>query len=151
MNKYVSQLYEKILVPIDGSDKSLKALKHAVGLARVHGSIITVISVIEELKLPFGAQYRLWANESHQKLIRNSLESINLEITSIKQNEPELKIDAEIIEGEPAKKIVETATLGNYDLIVMGKHGMNIIEELVMGSVTHKVINSSKIPVTVIA
>jgi nucleotide-binding universal stress UspA family protein len=144
-------MYDKILVPIDGSEKSLMALKHAVALAKIHGSVITVISVIEELKLPFGAQYSLWANESHQELIRSSLESINNEIMRIKQNEPDLKLDAEIVEGKPAKKIVDTASLGNYDLIVMGKHGMSIIEELVMGSVTQRVISSSKVPVTVIA
>jgi nucleotide-binding universal stress UspA family protein len=47
-------MYEKILVPIDDSKKSLNALKHAVELAKVHRSEITVISIINERKLPFG-------------------------------------------------------------------------------------------------
>jgi nucleotide-binding universal stress UspA family protein len=143
-------LYKKILVPIDGSEPSLKALKHAVNLAKILSSEINVISVVEELKLPFGAEYRLWANESHQELIRNSLESINKEIVSIREKDPEIKIDAEIIEGNPAKKIIQTAEKEKYDLIVIGKRGMGIIEELVLGSVTDKVVNQSKIPVTVI-
>jgi nucleotide-binding universal stress UspA family protein len=143
-------MYEKILVPVDGSEHSLNALKHAVNLAKVHNSEITVISVIEELRLPFGAQYSLWANESHQELIRTSLESINKVITAIKQKEPELLIDSEIIEGEPAKTIVKTAEMNNCSLIVMGKRGMGFIEELIMGSVTHKVVNTSKVPVTIV-
>jgi nucleotide-binding universal stress UspA family protein len=143
-------LYKKILVPIDGSEPSLKALKHAVNLAKILSSEINVISVVEELKLPFGAEYRLWANENHQELIRNSLESINKEIVSIREKDPEIKIDAEIIEGNPAKKIIQTAEKEKYDLIVIGKRGMGIVEELVLGSVTDKVVNQSKIPVTVI-
>ncbi|MFC1802444.1 universal stress protein [Thermoproteota archaeon] len=143
-------MYEKILVPVDGSEHSLNALKHAVTLAKVHNSEITVISVIEELRLPFGAQYSLWANESHQELIRTSLESINKVITAIKQKEPELLIDSEIIEGEPAKTIVKTAEMNNCSLIVMGKRGMGFIEELIMGTVTHKVVNTSKVPVTIV-
>lgn len=143
-------MYDNILVPVDGSESSLKALTHAVKLAKIHGSQLNVISVIEELKLPFGAEYRLWANESHQELIRTSLEYLNKEIISIRDNEPDLKIDAEIVEGNPSKKIIQKSEEGNYDLIVLGKKGMGIVEELVMGSVTHKVVNQSKIPVIVV-
>ena len=143
-------MYDNILVPVDGSDSSLKALTHAVKLAKIHCSQINVISVIDELKLPFGAEYRLWANESHQELIRTSLEFLNNEIISIRDNEPDLKIDAEIVEGNPTKKIIQKSEEGNYDLIVLGKKGMGIVEELVMGSVTHKVLNQSKIPVIVV-
>ena len=141
-------MYERILAPIDGSPQSLKALRHAVELAKEHGSEIMVISVVDSLKLPFGAEYSLWANESHQKLIRTTLESVNKEITKITQQEPELRIDATVIEGDPAKQILRVAE--DYDVIVMGKHGMSLLEELVMGSVTNKVVNHSKIPVIVV-
>jgi len=142
-------MYEQILAPIDGSKQSLKALKHAVELAKKHDSEIMVISVVDSLKLPFGAEYSLWANESHQELIRTTLESINKEITKITQQEPELKIDATVIEGDPAKQILKIAE--GYDVIVIGKRGMGFLEELVMGSVTNKVVNQSKIPVIVVA
>jgi nucleotide-binding universal stress UspA family protein len=144
-------LYKNILVPIDGSESSHRALIHAVNLAKIHGSEITVISVIEELKLPFGAEYRLWANESHQELIRTSLECINKEIISILEKEPDIKIDAEIIEGNPALSIIKIAEEKKHDLIIMGKTGMSFVEELVIGSVTHKVVKQSIIPVTVVA
>lgn len=144
-------MYEKILVPIDGSKPSLNALKHAVNLAKIHNSQINIISVIEELKLPFGAEYRLWANQSHQELIRTSLESINKEIVSIHENEPHIRIDSDIIEGNPGRMIIQESEKGGYDLIVMGKRGMGVVEELIMGNITLKVINKSKIPVTVVA
>lgn len=138
------------MVAIDGSETSLKALNHAVNLAKIHDSEIIVVSVVETLKLPFGAEYQLWANESHQELIRTLIESVNKEISSIREKLPDIDIDAEIIEGNPAEKILEFAGQENADLIVMGKKGTGKIEELIMGSVTQKVINRSKISVTIV-
>jgi nucleotide-binding universal stress UspA family protein len=143
-------MYKRILVAVDGSEPSLKALKHAVELAKKHKSEIIVISVVEELKLPFGAEYRLWANKSHQELIRNSIESLNEELSNIREKEPGIVIDAEIIEGKPSDKIISFSEAENVDLIVMGKKGTGLIEGLVMGSVTQKVINQSRISVIVV-
>jgi nucleotide-binding universal stress UspA family protein len=143
-------MYKRILVAVDGSEQSLKALKHAVELAKKHKSEIRVISVIEELKLPFGAEYSLWANESHQELIRNSIECLNEELSNIREKEPGIVIDAQIIEGNPADEIISFSEAENVDLIVMGKKGTGILEGLVMGSVTQKVINQSSITVIVV-
>ena len=143
-------LYKKILVPIDGSESSLKALNHAVTLAKIHKSTITVLSVIDELKLPFGAEFNLWARESHNELIRTTLESINQELVKIRKYEPEIPLDPEIKEGNPAKVIAQMATEEEYDLIIMGKKGLGIVEELVMGSVARKVVDLSEVPVTII-
>jgi nucleotide-binding universal stress UspA family protein len=143
-------MYSKILVPIDGSEPSIRALDHAVNLAKVHGSVIQIISVIDELKLPFGAQYSLWAQDSHQKLVRSSLESLNKEMVRVKDAYPEIMIDASIHEGDPANTIVRIAEEDGYDLIVIGKKGLNLIEDLVMGSVTRKVVKKSKVSVTVV-
>jgi len=144
------ELYKKILVPIDGSESSLKALNHAVTLASIHKSTITVLSVIDELKLPFGAEFNLWAQESHNELIRTTLESINQELVKIRKYEPEIPLDPEIKEGNPAKVIAQMASEEEYDLIIMGKKGLGIVEELVMGSITRKVVDLSKVPVTII-
>lgn len=143
-------MYSKILVPIDGSEPSIRALDHAVSLAQIHGSEVQIISVIDELKLPFGAQYGLWAQESHQELIRSSLESLNMEMMRVKDAYSEIMIDASIHEGAPADTIARKAKEEGYDLIVMGKKGLNLIEDLVMGSVTRKVVKISKVTVTVV-
>jgi nucleotide-binding universal stress UspA family protein len=143
-------MYSKILVPIDGSETSIRALDHALKLAKIHGSKINMISVIDELKLPFGAQFRLWATESHERLIRASLESLNNEMVRVKETNPSIEVDASIHEGDPASTIVRIAEEEGYDLIIMGKKGLNPIEDLVMGSVTRKVVKQSKVTVTVV-
>jgi nucleotide-binding universal stress UspA family protein len=143
-------MYSKILVPIDGSEPSIRALDHTVSLSQVHGSEIQIISIIDELKLPFGAQYSLWAQDSHQELLRSSLESLNKEMMRVKDAYPDIMIDASIHEGDPSETIVRLAEDGEYDLIVMGKKGLNLIEDLVMGSVTRKVVKISKVTVAVV-
>ena len=144
-------MYSKILVPIDGSDTSIRALNHAVNLAKIHDSRIDMISVIDELKLPFGAQFRLWAQESHERLTRTILESLNKEMVRVKEENPSMEIDASIHNGDPADTIIKIAEEEVYDLIVMGKKGVNLVEELVIGSVTRKVVKESKVTVTVVS
>ena len=92
----------------------------------------------------------LWANESHNELIRNTLESLNRETKKIMEQESKLDVDAEIREGVPANVIVQMALDEDYDLIVIGKRGMGVLEELVMGNVARKVVDLSKVPVTII-
>lgn len=143
-------MYKKILVGIDGSEVSLQALKQAVDLARQLGSEITVVSVINEMKMPFSAEFGLWARESHENLIRNVLESLNTAILKIREKHPEMKVEALIEEGRPAKKIVEIAETEEFDLIVIGRRGNGLAGHLIMGSVSSEVIRTSHSPVLIV-
>jgi nucleotide-binding universal stress UspA family protein len=143
-------LFDRILVGIDGSEASLQALKKAVYLARQLGSEITVISVIDEMKMPFSAEFGLWARESHENLIRNVLESLNSAIVNILDNHPKMKIEARIEEGRPAKKITEIADAEGFDLIVIGRRGIGLVDRLVMGSVSSEVVHTSRTPVLIV-
>jgi nucleotide-binding universal stress UspA family protein len=143
-------LFSKILVAIDGSEPSLKALKHAIQLATILKSQIHVISVVDELKLPFAAQHGLWAKVSHEELFRSMLEKMNKEITRIIEDRPNLKIDADLVEGKPAKKIVDFAEKEQFDLIVIGAKGYGMIEGLVVGSVSNNVVNTATKPVLIV-
>ena len=102
-------MYEKILAGVDGSEFSIQALYHAVELSLIFDSELTVISVVDDMKLPFSAEYGLWARESHDELTRKVLESLNRVMLNIKEKHPELKIEARIEKGHPAKTIVDIA------------------------------------------
>ena len=143
-------MYNKILVGIDGSEVSLQALKQAVDLARQLGSEITVVSVINEMKMPFSAEFGLWARESHENLIRKVLENLNTEILKIREKHPEMKVEALIEEGRPAKKIVEIAETEEFDLIVIGRRGNGLVDHLIIGSVSSEVIRTSHTPVLIV-
>ena len=143
-------MFDKILVGIDGSEVSLQALEQAVDLARQLGSEITVVSVINEMKMPFSAEFGLWARESHESLIRKVLESLNSAIFLIRENHPDMKVEARMEEGRPAKKITEIANTEGFDLIVIGRRDNGLVDHLVMGSVSSEVVRTSHTPVLIV-
>jgi nucleotide-binding universal stress UspA family protein len=106
--------------------------------------------VIDEMKMPFSAEYGLWARESHDNLIRKVLESLNSAILKIGENHPDVKVEARIEEGRPAKKIIEIADTEGFDLIVIGRQGNGLVDRLIMGSVSSEVVRTSHSPVLIV-
>ena len=94
-------MYKKILAGVDGSDTSMKALKHAIELAEIHDSKLHIISVLGEFKLPFASQYELWASESRDEQVSKVLEEMNSAIMSIKKEDVEIEVETRIEEGKP--------------------------------------------------
>jgi nucleotide-binding universal stress UspA family protein len=63
---------------------------------------------------------------------------------------PKLKITAKLLRGKHGKTIVSEAEEGGFDLIVIRRRGLGVLTELVLGSVSHEVVNESKISVLVV-
>ncbi len=143
-------MYERILVAVDGSDTSLLALSHAVELATVFGSELTLLSVIDKFKLPFSAEYGLGARESHERLVRSVLESLNDVTVDLGESHPDLSIDPRVEEGRPAKIIINIAEDEDFDLIVMGSQGFGLIAGWFLGSVSNEVVNSCTKPLLIV-
>jgi nucleotide-binding universal stress UspA family protein len=143
-------MFSKIMVAIDGSISSIKSLNHAASLSKSLGAQICVVTIIDELKLPFAAQYSLWAKESHEKLIQSVLEKLTKAVLDIRIRNEGLEIDFMIFEGDPAKTIIEVAEKEGFDLIVMGASGYGALDKAILGSISNKVLNSSKIPVLIV-
>lgn len=139
-------MYEKILVPTDGSEFAKKAQQHALFLAKVSGAEIIAVSVTENNfvnGLPLDDEiYQL-----NQILNERSEENLR---EFDKLNEDDLKITHVIREGSPAKIILDVAKEENVDLIVMGSSGKSGFDRFIMGSVADKVVNSAKCAVLVI-
>jgi nucleotide-binding universal stress UspA family protein len=108
------------------------------------------LTVIEEFKLPFSAEYGLWGAESHNELLRRVLESLNKASSSIATDHTGLEIDARVEEGDPAKVICEVAVNEGFNLIVIGYKGHGLVENLVLGSVSRHVADQSQVPVLIV-
>ncbi|WP_270908820.1 universal stress protein, partial [Staphylococcus saprophyticus] len=50
----------------------------------------------------------------------------------------------------PAEKVVEVANSGDYQAVILGSRGLNSLQEMVLGSVSHKVAKRSEIPVIIV-
>jgi nucleotide-binding universal stress UspA family protein len=143
-------MYRKILAGVDGSETSMKALKHAIELAEAHNSELHIISVLEEFKLPFASEYELWAHESRDEQVSKVLEEMNSAVMSIKKDDIEIDVETRIEEGKPAKVITEIAEQEDFELIVIGAKGLGRVEEFLLGSTSREVVNTSKVPVLII-
>jgi nucleotide-binding universal stress UspA family protein len=77
---------------------------------------------------------------SAEPIIRRTLDALGL---------AEERVDVEVQVGEPAEEIVDLARLDHYDLIVVGSRGFNPIKELLIGSVSNRVLHMASCPVLV--
>jgi nucleotide-binding universal stress UspA family protein len=92
-------LYNKILVAVDGSEMSIKALDYGVMFSLKFSSKLTLISVIEEFKLPFAAVYSLWSAESRNRLEKEIYEGLNNAVNTVKEKFGDLNIQVRVEEG----------------------------------------------------
>ena len=138
-------VFSKILVPTDGSEYTKAAIVKAVELAKVTGSTITALYVLDQtifVNMPLDS-----AVTNTYKLLRKEGESA---VSFVKElcEENGIACDVLIGEGSPVKFIVESSK--NYDLIVMGTLGRTGFSKLMMGSVAERVVRYSNCPVMVI-
>lgn len=138
-------MYEKIMVPLDGSELAEVALPYAAELAIQLGSEITLIYVSELGKDP--------QEEMDQSYLQKTVESIKERAASY-SGQPAttqiIKVKSVILSGHPAEKIVEYADSENISFIVMSTHGRSGIQRWALGSVADKVMRASTKPVVLI-
>jgi len=131
--------YNKILVPMDGSETSKNALRQSFKLAFDEKMWMTVVAIDP----PYLGDIDLVGISNIKDVLKGRGEEILEEARKIAAEE-NASIKTRHEEGEPFAKIVEIAEEENCDLIVMGRRGLHGIERTLMGSVTAKVIGHHK-------
>ncbi len=133
------EAYKRVLVPVDFSFASLAAIQHARSLAP-HAMIV----LMHAFEVPFEGKMR-YANISddiiHEYRILAHREALQ-KLEALRQ-EANLSVAESILivqHGDPGMRILEQEQERDCDLIVMGKHGENAVEELLLGSVTRRVL-----------
>lgn len=142
-------MYKNILIPTDGSEISIKAVKQGIALAKLIGAKVTALTVraplrefvAEGVAFPVPENYRkAYIQEIDHHLDAARREAITAGVTC----------DAIQVESdEPWKAIIAAAKSQGADLIVMASHGRRGVSALVLGSETQKVLTHSNIPVLV--
>lgn len=137
----------KLLVGVDGSDNALRATKYA-GEQAEHfpGSAITLVYVDTlalQLKLKGGI-----VPANYEDLVLQGREVTMKKAEKI-LDEKQVPYNVKILEGyDIAETICDYAREYNYDQIVLGTRGLGNIQGIVLGSVSHKVIQIAPCPVT---
>lgn len=137
-------LYDRIVVPTDGSTSSRPAIDHAVELAKIHDATIDAVYVVNLASFSGVPSEGSWEGVS-QALEREGEEALDVvESTCSSRGVPVERIR---LEGRPSQQIVEYATDHGADLIVMGTHGRGGLDRLLLGSVAERVVRSAPVPV----
>jgi len=136
-------LYMKILVAIDGSDYSNKALLHACNIARTQQSKLILIYVIEKSTL------NLLDKKEYLRLVKDFGKTVleKAQKTCIQHG-----IESNIIlkEGNVANEIIKHAKTENCNLIIMGNRGFGATTRFLLGSVSQKVAANSPCSILII-
>ena len=133
-------MFTNVLVPVDGSDNSYRALDAALLLTEKLGSSITVVNVIEQVPI---------THIESEKLLSELLEAYkreNQEILSKCSNiatEKGLSIKTLLLQGNPASVILDYSKKEKFDLVIVGSRGMGKFKQLILGSVSSKIVHHS--------
>lgn len=132
--------HSKMLITADGSDKTAPAISYGLGMAKVMGAEVTVMSVIDE------SGTNITIPEAESILYKQSVEAVESVVGQGKTKGVHVK--PVVVNGIPSSKIIEVSK--DYDLIVMGTAGRTGISHLLLGSVAEKVVRSANSPVLVV-
>jgi len=138
-------LFSRILVAVDGSESAKKAFEKSIYLAQKCNSKLDVIHVV--LDYTYGGDSAA-TFELIEELKENGMKILEqCKSHAIKNN----VLAETILEvGDHAQVIIDIANKNNYDLIIMGSRGMSAFKELLLGSVSFKVMHHARCPVMVV-
>lgn len=137
-------LFENVLVPIDGSKTSLRALNSAIEIAQMSGAEITILHVIPTVEE--SAKSRV---SKFEKQLEKQGKDI-LDDASLVAKKQKIKYKTSLIRDSPGHAIVRLAKKGKFDHIVMSTTGTGSAQGDMLGSVSNYVVHKAEIPVYLI-
>jgi len=143
-------VFHRILVAIDGSEHARRALSEAIDLAALGNAKLTIVSVYQRPStllvggpvvppIDMGALEEAMRGE-HEQLLERALEQVPQDVSVVKV----------LAEGPAAPAILAQARKDDSDLIVIGSRGRGEMASMLLGSVSHQVLQQSGVPVLVV-
>jgi nucleotide-binding universal stress UspA family protein len=137
----------RILVPVDFSAESDRAVGYAVALAKKTAGAVELLHVVED-PIASGA----WGAEAYVSYVPDLLDELVADATvrlgSVKAGcDESVAIGTRVVTGSPARTIVAIAEAERCDLIVMGTHGRSGLSHVLLGSVAERVLRTAPCPV----
>jgi nucleotide-binding universal stress UspA family protein len=142
-------MYQRVLVPVDGSPTSRKGLAEAIRLARLTGGRLRLLHVVNELL--FATGYELYTGdvmsvlkEGGEKILSDAKEVVMAAGIGVET------VCRETFGGRLCDIVVEEATQWNADLIVIGTHGRRGVGRLLIGSDAEQIVRVAPVPVLLV-
>ena len=146
-------MYNKILLPTDGSKNSERAIQHAITIALNENSEIVILNVVDSAYLTglpeedIITKSEMILQEESRKVLDHVEEIIkNMDVEGI----DDIQLTPMTVEGNAADIILKVSEKENIDLIVIASSGKHMLDRFLLGSVTEKTVRHSKVPILVI-
>lgn len=142
----MEKLIRKVLVPVDGSDSSKRALEMALAIASASKAECIVLEVVEDFgplpgyyeAAPAGKDRVKWISEQRFEKVHPIL------------NETKVAWTRQVIEGYPAEEICKIAEAEKVDMIVIGSRGLSAFGRFLVGSVSDRVVHHAHCGVMIV-
>ena len=134
-------MYERILLPTDGSVSTDKAVEQALNLADAYDAGLHVLSVVDRTIVP---------PDVRSDILYDELEDECADAVSDVEaaaNEAGVDVETTVLRGTPHRVILDYADDNDIDCIVMGTHGRRGLDRYLLGSVTERVVRMADVPV----
>lgn len=159
--------FKKILYATDLSESGRHAFNYAASLTHKYNAELSVIHVVEESpellrNLSSYMSKEFWEEiknrdlqEAHEILLARKRDNVAIkdcvgqycnEIIPATSGEPYVTYQILVKSGNPVECIIDEAAAGNYDLIIMGRHGHGTLKDSMMGSTARRVLRRANIP-----
>jgi len=145
-------MYDRILVPVDGSPTSDKGLTEAIALARLTGGRIKLLHVFEPPFLAIGSESALMRGEDIYNVARDAGEHV-LARASTQVNASGVEAAQVLLESEGRRLcdlVTETALAWGASLIVLGSHGRRGLQRMLLGSDAEQILRTAPVPVLLV-
>lgn len=145
-------MYQRILVPTDGSATSEKALTEAIALAKLSGGRIRLLHIVDTLAVAAVADgFGAYSAELLPKLREGGQEILQREQQRVAA--AGVGVDAtldEVVAGRISDRVQAAVAAWPADLIVIGTHGRRGVQRLLLGSDAEQVLRSAAVPVLLV-
>lgn len=147
-------MYEKILIPTDGSETAENAVDHALDLAEKYGAEVHALYVVDvdAMSLSLGAEQvdRLQqGNFDEMEEVKAKAEKATGYVAD-RASDRGLGVVEHVAGGQPHSVIADYVADTGVDLIVIGSHGRSGVKRALLGSVTERVLRETHVPVLVV-
>jgi len=143
-------MFEKILFPTDFSDVAVKALQYVKQLRDAGGREVVVLHVIDQSNLKLLSSFSTVQDYMtiEKEIDRRATEEIGFISNELRQLG--FSVTERIEKGIPLRVVLKVAEEERPSVIVLGSHGKSNLEEMLLGSISEKVVRKSKHPVLVV-
>ena len=145
-------MFEKLLVPVDGSECANRAVDTAVEIAKCHGSAVLLLHVVRDLSLPKEILEMISTGEitaSRMQILQDSADIILGKAREKFERAGLGAVSSQCIMGDPAVEILKYAEQNGANLIVLGHQGLGPNGGL-LGGVARKLVNMARISCLVV-